>query len=384
MCTNICPHKAVRMSEDSRGFIYPQIDESICTSCNLCKKTCPVNDLKIRTSTNVRSVYAAWNKNKTIRQKSSSGGVFSAAAEYILKTDGYVVGVKWGENYEAVHFAINKQSDLYLLSGSKYVQSDTNQIYEETRRLLIEGNTVLFSGTPCQNHALRRYLNKDFENLYQIDLVCHGVPSYQIFKKFLKELGGNKKIQNIFFRTKKPYWDYSYVTIEYADGGNYETLTIKDPYFCLFNASFILRESCHICQYASAYRYGDITLADFWGYYPNNLKMRDYNRGVSLIICNSHKGERLFEQIAPYLKYEKSTFDVAKKDNKCLSMPFNLPKDVLDNFWMDYDNGMCIHELYKKYIKKTANLPKYLRLIRIYGQFRWLIQKCKYAFSHQR
>ena len=376
MCTNICPVKAIQMKEGINHFIFPKIDQSKCIDCGLCIKRCPANE-KESNQNDVKNVYAAWNKDKTVRSQSSSGGVFTLLAKKIIECGGVVVGCSWTEEFHVKHIMIERLEDIYKLRGSKYVQSEIGDIYKRIKDKLNDGKIVLFSGTPCQNHALKNFLGKNYDKLYQIDLVCHGVPSNNMWMKYLKEINkDNKCIKNISLRRKEKdkYWDYPFVSIKYKDGSEYNERTLYDPYFNLFNVGYSLRESCHHCKYTSTYRTGDITLADFWAYKLKKFKMRDYQKGISLILINSNKGEELFELLKGYIIWDEDTLQSAKNGNKCLSKPFEIDEIKQAEFWEDYNGGKSIENLDEKYTKHVFKLPNLLALRRIKNRFRWLKQ----------
>ncbi|WP_293736476.1 Coenzyme F420 hydrogenase/dehydrogenase, beta subunit C-terminal domain [uncultured Phascolarctobacterium sp.] len=371
MCSDICPKDAINLKEGLNGFIYPSINNNICIDCGLCKRKCPQNNEDDSKCT-VKEVYAAWSMNLNERMESTSGGIFSLLGANVLEKGGVVVGAAWDNNFHPKHIIINQKEDLQLLRGSKYSQSNTCGIYKKIRVYLDKGILVLFSGTPCQNDALRRFLNKPYENLITVDLVCHGVPSNQALDRYISAF--ENKIKTIRLRHKDPYWDYSYVRIDFKNKEIYKKLTIEDDYFNLFNIGYTLRASCHTCKYTNTHRYGDITLADFWGYKPTNFKGRNFNKGTSLIIVNSEQGNILVDSIKDLCYMEEATLEKAKKGNKCLSEPFRIDEAVLKKFWNDYNTGMSMSDLNKKYAKNSFSLPKFLWLRRIYHKYSWLIK----------
>lgn len=96
-CMNICPKNAIIMKEDKNGFKYPKIDEKLCIDCGLCSKACPVMNKLKENLYNIK-VYACKNKDENIRKKSSSGGLFTLFAKYILDQEGVVFGAKYDEH----------------------------------------------------------------------------------------------------------------------------------------------------------------------------------------------------------------------------------------------------------------------------------------------
>lgn len=375
MCVDLCSKNAITMIKDSHGFYYPNIDSERCISCGLCQKKCPVNNSSDQAST-PKMIYAAWHKNKDIRKRSTSGGVFTAIAEQVIDNGGVVAGVKWNDDFQAIHFIADNKKDLSLFNESKYVQSHADSVYLKVKAALGDNKIVLFSGTPCQNNALKLFLGKDYPNLYMIDLVCHGVPSEEVLYRYLAERTNNiESIKHISFRAKKPLWDWGYVTIHFRNQPDYSVLMNEDPYYALFNIGYSLRTSCHNCRYCNMNRFGDITLADFWGYRPRHFKTRDYLKGTSLVMLNSEKGKAIFRQVAHNFIWDEATKEEAMNGQQALKKPFTLPEEELQAFWNDYDEGMSIDGLRDKYIGGVPfSPPKLLWLRRIYYKYRWLIR----------
>lgn len=376
MCFNICSQNAIQMSTDEYGFIVPIVDKEKCINCGLCQKRCPINNEICKEET-TKSIYACWNRNQKIRKSSTSGGVFSLLANYILREDGVVVGVCWNEFFGTEHAVIEREEDLSLIRGSKYVQSNTGDIYIQVKTYLESGKKVLFSGTPCQCHALKLFLNKKYDNLFIVDLVCHGVCSSQILSKYINEIAGDshKKVQEVNMRCKSPYWDYCNIQIKYNDGEKYSVPTVYDSFFNLFNIGYSLRSSCHECQYTNFKRVSDITLMDFWGFIPKTAKMRDYNKGVSGLLVNSKKGQKMFFLIASSMVYEERTKEEALKTNKSLAEPYRIEEVLLRAFWDDYKNNMSVKELHDKYTVNLFSIPKDIFWRRLKKKYRWLKKK---------
>ena len=373
-CANICKHLAITMKIDDKGFLYPEIDENKCIGCKLCYQICPHNVKVARY--NSLAVYAAYNKNLRQRKNSSSGGVFPLMAKYIIDNGGVVFGAIWTEEFSVKHICIKNIDEIYKFSGSKYVQSYVGTVFLEVRRYLKENKKVLFSGTPCQIAGLKAFLgNKaDDGNLVTVDLICHGVPPYKLFKQYLRELEPTEKIKSINLRYKKPGWSYSSVQILY-ENKEYLCPSVNDPYFCLFNFNYSLRDVCHKFEYASSERCGDITLSDFWGYSPQKLKMYAYDNGISSILINSKKGFWLFDNIKNDLNYEQRNINDVKLGNKCLEKPFEAPNNV-EEFWNDFLMGRHnISLLADKYVTKRYEQPKYYRLKLIERKSRLFVKK---------
>ena len=330
-CYDICPKNAISMQLDELGFIYPTINNDLCIECGLCKKVCGYTNPKLNESLDV---YAAVNKNITDVLNATSGGIFTAVAKFILSKGGIVYGVsldyKQDGSFIPHHIEINDIKELYKLQKSKYVQSNTEDIFKSVKRRLVEGNIVLFSGTPCQISGLKGYLQKDYDNLFVIDLICHGVPSSNMFNEFIAQLEQkyNSKIIEYNFRDKKKGWGSNASFSMEKDG------KIKKKYYPskalsymnLFYDCAIFRESCYSCPFAKKERIGDITIGDFWGIekeYPNLIDngLFDLQKGVSCILVNTEKGKKIIESISDQLNIVPVDLSKIMKYNHQLSKP---------------------------------------------------------------
>lgn len=358
-CMNICPKNAIIMQEDEQGFKYPKIDKDKCVNCNLCEKVCPIinnkkNDFK-------QKVYAVINKNEKERLDSSSGGIFILLAKEIIKRNGIVFGAAFDKEFKVNHIGVEKEEDLIKLQGSKYLQSNINDTYKKAKMLLEKDRYVLFTGTSCQIEGLKSYLRKDFEKLYTQDIICHGVPSPKVWKKYLEYQKNQHKenIRNISFRNKDKGW-ILYQTKILFDTKTYSNPLNKDLYMKAFLKNICLRDSCYNCSFKNKYRNADITLADYWGVNNIHPKMDD-NKGTSVIIVNSKKGEELFNNIEDKCVYEKSEIDYVYKYN-CSYIKSATKNNKYDEFFKNLDNKK-FDWLIKKYIKKESVIKKILKKI---------------------
>lgn len=314
-CFNKCPVQAIQMSENSEGFLFPQIDESACIHCGQCLAVCPAHKIEYQ-NFNEPECYAAC-ANDDIRMDSSSGGIFTLAAQYILEQDGYVCGAAYTDNYEKVeHILVSDKNGLPRLRGSKYAQSDIGQNYREIQTLLQEGKQVLFTGCPCQVAGLYKFLGHKYDNLFTMDLVCHGVPSPKVFRRFVqqreKEHGS---IKYLSFRDKHAYgWTVS-TLINFDNGETYKKYRTDSSYMKSFLELMSLRKSCGNCPFAHIPRMGDLTIADFWNIDKYN-KEYDDKKGTSMVLINNEHGRHLFGLIRrKMILCEKVPLDFAKKNN---------------------------------------------------------------------
>ncbi|MBR1729393.1 MAG: polysaccharide pyruvyl transferase family protein [Selenomonadaceae bacterium] len=290
-CMAICPKNAISMSEDIEGFQSPVLDENLCINCGLCKKVCPI----INQNKNPRSplTFAAWIKDFQRRLRSSSGGIAYAIAKKFILDGGIVCGAAT-EGFEVKHILIDNVDDLHKTQGSKYVQSYLGNCFREIKKLIAEGKKVLFTGTPCQVSGIRNYLNND-QNLFTFDIVCHGVPSPKVLRKYVDEL---KKeyytATTLTFRDKVDGWSPVHNFSLYDESGQtvFRESGFSNVYLTGFLGEITDRNSCGKCPFTSAERVGDLTLADFWGIENINPALND-RFGTSLIIPNNPKGEML-------------------------------------------------------------------------------------------
>lgn len=321
-CVQLCPSGAIAFNEDKEGFSYPEIDQSKCTDCGLCRKACPIYKNVEAPAETYPGIYAVWNKDEELRRTSTSGGVFSALSRRIISQDGVVFGAAFSENIKAVHMGIDSQEQLWRLQGSKYTQSLIGNCYREIRELLRVGRKILFSGTPCQVSGLYSYLGKNHENLYTCDCVCHGVPSpgvFELYKAHLERLN-NSKIESFNFRNKSKGWKNYNINVGFKNGSNILHDFREDPYMRGFISNMFLRPSCHGCKFASVVRQSDITLADFWGVDKFNPKLDD-DQGTSLIMVNSLKGTELLEACQEELVIHEASLPAAVRENPSLTGP---------------------------------------------------------------
>ena len=311
------------MERDKEGFLYPVIQEDQCVRCGHCTAICPA--LQQRPEHPLPAAFAAWNRTEDIRKDSTSGGVFSLLAEYVLECGGVVFGAAMDGHQHLRHVACFRKEDLWRLRGTKYVQSDLGDCYREVKHWL-ESRMVLFSGTPCQVDGLYHYLGARPENLVTCDLVCHGVPSPGVWEDMVRsiERRKGKTIQAVRFRNKVTGWKDSHFTVVYSDGSVDSAPLFATEYGHAFGRALFLRPSCYRCAYTSAARVGDFTLGDFWGLRPDELPEQQ-EKGVSLLLVNTAHGSHLFDQLP--LAKEKFPLERAIAGNPRLASPIAQPPD---------------------------------------------------------
>jgi len=340
-CSQICPKDSIKMVSNVEGFLYPKIDMNTCIECNLCQKVCPVieeNLLKVLNPLSTK-VYAAWNNNLTQIMESTSAAIFPLLAEAVLSKGGKVYGCAWDEfEIRAIHVRITKQKEVIRLKGSKYVQSSIGDTFKQVKSDLKSGNLVLFSGTPCQISGLKLFLKFDYDNLYLVDLVCHGVPSPKMLAAYVSYIEDSEKsrINTLKFRDKKKSGYRSYISWINSKT-NIKTMHIGglESYLNGFYNEYFNRESCYMCKFSSSNRSGDITLSDFWGiekFVPELNIKRKY--GLNMVMCNTIKGTDLFSQIKTNITLVNSKLEYAQKGDKRLVKNGTRP-DLRDQIYKD-------------------------------------------------
>ena len=295
-CASACPVGALTMKADAEGFAYPAIDLDKCIHCGACERVCPADRPKPDAQQEPSACYA-YAKDCDVVGRSSSGGIFSLLAKAVIEKDGLVFGAGYDNDFRVRHMAIDSADEIHRLRTSKYVQSDLGNTFSEVKAALEQGRYVLYTGTPCQIAALRRFVGKSCDRLYTADIICHGVPSPLVWKKYLEQVHEGKEIQSISFRDKTYGWNNFAMRVEAKGLKPYIVPAVKDPYERAFLANLILRPSCYQCQYKTLAHFSDLTMADYWGVelvHPELIEQQ----GVSLVMVHSSKGRALLDMVS--------------------------------------------------------------------------------------
>ena len=369
-CEQRCPKNCITMEENKEGFIYPVINYNKCIDCGVCLQGCPVKKSVLHRN-KPDEVWAWKNKNEVDIMRSASGGAADSATKVILEMGGVVYGAAYDDQLVVTHIPVDNEENRHKLQSSKYVQSDLKDTYNLVQKNLSEGRVVLYTGTPCQISGLYAFLGGDRENLYTLDLICHGVPSPEFFKKYIKykskRIGG--KIVSFNFRSKdKRGWGTQYWLKTKTKTKTETKVLVLDCYGKHFMDGDCLRECCYQCDYANTDRVADLTVGDFWGIAKSHP---DFNspKGVSSVFVNTKKGKLLFEQMKIYAEFERVTLKEAVVKQGNLIRPSNRPK-AREYFYNGINEENFIENItvgfqMKERIKSI--LPNYI--IRIIKQF---------------
>ena len=339
------------MVPNKEGFLYPEMNNLFCNDCGLCRLVCPELKACDSSSSVTPNVYACGNKDEAIRLQSTSGGVFSARAQIVLDQHGVVFGAAFDETMKVKHTAVCDNMDLGKLRGSKYVQSDIGTTYKDAKKYLQQGKTVLFSGTPCQVVALKSFLGKDNNRLFTCDLLCKEVPSPGLFANYVDYVQSNynNRLMSINFRAKTYGWGMTSTLALFCDGKQVRLRNLNNSFMYGFGHGITIRPSCYRCSYTKVHRYGDITLGDFWGIGNSIPFHHSTQKGISLILVNSQKGQRLINECSQQIRYELRLLEEAKNgQGTSLSHPLSEPKNR-EQFFIDYKR-LKYKKLAKKYL----------------------------------
>lgn len=365
-CYNKCPQNAIFMKEDECGYIYPHIDNQKCIECKLCERVCPgLNESKYNKTI---QCYAARVKDEKTLNQSTSGGIATILSEEILRNNGIVYGAAYTEKCNVNHIRVDNINDLNKLQGSKYVHSYINNTYRLVKNDLLNNKLVLFIGTPCQVDGLKNFLGKDYDKLYLLDIICHGVPSQRFLKDEVNRLINTIDVDRVNFRDK----NFENFTFSINKGKSiiYSQSWGKSPYFYTFMKSITYRENCYSCKYAREERCSDITIGDFWGLNENSKFYKTQNKGVSVVLSITEKGKKLIENIFDKVEIEEREVHEAIEGNDQLRAPAQKSEQVIKfkdnyikngNFFKTY-RSVCAKNYYKQILKSNKLIKKMLEI----------------------
>lgn len=346
-CSSICPKIAISMETDEEGFVYPIVNKELCINCGACDRVCPF--LKEYSSKKETNAIAAKSNDERIRSKSSSGGIFSLIAEYVLNERGVVYGSAMDIYYKkATHVRVENSVELERLRGSKYLQSLIGNSYKNVKKDLDSKKLVLFSGTPCQICGLKGYLGKEYSNLFTVEVICHGVPSDLLWRRYIDYLEHKYKanVAHVNFREKRSYQN-KFGVYKNNDSVCMFNSVQTDPYLAMFLKNCCLRPSCYNCSFKEKESQADLTLGDFWGI-QTIVPEFDDQKGISLVLLHSEKGRLLLKHIRDSLVFKDADYKLAIAHNKSYYRPTEKPL-TRDKFYVDLKQ-----KSFKKIISKYA------------------------------
>ncbi len=367
-CTIACPNHCITMISDVEGFLYPVTDTLKCNNCDLCEKICPTSAEYFGNKSLVS--YAMRSKDSNVRMSSSSGGIFTVLAVSVLRNGGIVFGAAADNMQQIRHICVKSENELWKLCGSKYVQSDVGNSYFEVKKELKNDTVVYFSGTPCQIAGLYAFLRHDYSNLITQDIICHGVPSPLVWKKYIKEKSekNHSGVREASFREKSKGWERFSMKIGFNNGKNYVADLSKDLYLRGFLNNLFLRPSCYACAFKSEQRLADITLADCWGADRLNVKL-PFDQGLSLVSINSIKGMQLFREVESMVESESLSWKAAIGYN-CAATESATLNTQRNSFFEKLAFDQPIHKTIRNHLPKNSIINQIVsKLYRIKKRF---------------
>lgn len=387
-CADVCPKQAIRFVTDEEGFWYPEVDMQKCIDCGLCEKVCPQlghADHVVRYDE--PRVFAAYNKDEAVRIDSTSGGIHSVLAGQMYTKNAYVGGAVYNEDHTCSQIIDNNPDRLSEIRSSKYLQSNSEGVYKQIKEKLRNGEEVFFCACPCQIQALYKFLgNKEYENLTTCDFICRGVNSPKVFLKYMEMLERQfgSKATKIKFKAKEWGWHNFSMRVNFANGKEY----CKDRWHDLFFIGYLqagnfTRPSCYDCKFKGFPQKADITLADFWGIEKLDSSM-DQDKGTSLVMVNSPKGQALFDSIKDTIEWKQFTMEDARQGNPAMEQSLSSAAPNRSAFFHDLDR-MPFEKVAKKYFPVPSTKKKMRAILsRIISPFMTLLSIIKtLGFSPQ-
>lgn len=325
-CTHICKHDALSMAADEDGFLFPVRSSDKCVNCGLCDLRCPeVTDQSNKQEE--QHCYIGTTGVKAYFKESASIGLCTMLANYIVSIGGVVFGCFLDEeDWTAYHKGVSTLDGVSELRNSKYLQSNTKETYIEAKNTLEFGKKVLYIGTSCQIAGLKAFLRKSYNNLFTIDLFCHGVfsPKLMPFEIDYWSKKYDSSIRNFRFRSKREFVHLNGGMVNFdieKDGKNVhiERFAASSPSYRCFAYSgdgycYNLRLSCYNCKFKSSSRYADISVGDPWSVNERIIKdskLKPTNCIRSVYSTNTLKGKELLKCVERYLhQQEYAYYDV--------------------------------------------------------------------------
>lgn len=372
LCAHACAHNAITMRVNKEGFLAPVVDASRCENCGHCVEVCPVLGGKVETGEKEQQpVFACQATNKDMLIKATAGGLFPVAAKHIMDQGGVVFGAVYDHEMRVIHKAASDIEGIEAFNGSKYVQSNISQVFDAVKSYLVRGSKVLFSGTPCQIDAIKRYCSGiKTGSLYTMDVVCYGVPSPKLFRDYLDtiEEKHKKKVTDFRFRDKhKNGWSHTTVITMQDKNGKVDSLEEEDyrkvPYYNMFGHRDCYRRSCYQCRYNTLQRVSDITTGNFWGI-EKISRAFDISLGVSMAILNTEQGRELFRSIQHEMICERRSIAEAIAANDALihGSKMNRRRDAVYKYYTEHGFKKMYNKYYlydwRRYIRKKMSKTK--------------------------
>jgi len=380
-CANVCPQKAIEMVHNDEGFLVPKVNKKKCIDCGLCNKVCIYLNQKDHNEVKKNDIIlSAYRKNPQYYKNYTSSGIFHEAAKIFIENQGIVCGCVWNSKMEAEHILATNMEVVAKMSYSKYVQSNLNDCFEKIEQELKNGKKILFSGTPCQVGAIKRYLKNEYSNFYAIAIVCHGVPSPKIWEKYKEELEKkySSKMVDANFRYKGKYgWITPFTKYTFENKKESINLSFtEDKYVIAFGADILHRNTCYDCRYKGTNSNADIVIGDYWGCSTKLLK-KSKNKGINSVIVHTEKGKELMEKIENLFEFNNEKLESISLENKPIIQPVKY-NNIREDFYEEYIKNGDIKRLDTMFNRKKYKIKRILYKFYIFE----LLKRFKYYIKH--
>lgn len=332
-CVSVCPEQCIIMVQDNEGFMYPFIDKDKCINCHLCEKKCPVlgrtkvvaspdidkteiNRKAVETADYLPGSYVCFLKEDKVREQSTSGGFFTALAQYVFHQGGIVYGVILDDNQNVIHTLAEDELGLAKMRRSKYVQSNQVGVFQSVKEKLQQGRLVLYTGTPCQVAGLKSYLGCEYENLIAVDIFCHGVGSPLYWERYVQYISQKmkSKVKEVRFREKTYGYNSACLAVYFENGKSTHKGHDDDLYWTAFSKNYIFRPSCYACAFKTVNHVSDFTIGDFWNTTQLPEKFKTAN-GCSLVLSHTEKAVALLDHMDGIIEREAINLEEALNIN---------------------------------------------------------------------
>lgn len=355
-CAAVCPHHCIQLTKDDEGFLYPHINHDLCVSCGRCEEICPT--IRPQEMHEPADSYAAVHTDAAIRQKSSSGGFFTALAEETIGQGGVVFGARFDEHFCLVHGYADSVEGLEAFRGSKYVQSEMGDNFRKAKDFLREGRKVLFCGTGCQVAGLKAYLGRPYENLLTLDILCHGVASPSVWKSYLQQCVVRtdekmEKLQSVSFRDKRNGWKAYGFKLQFTDKEVFSAQA-DNHYMKGYFANLYLRPSCHRCPFRHFSCGSDLTTGDCWGIEQHPLMPEcSDDKGMNIVFVHTAKGALGLERVTGKLHLVPVHYHALVKKNPAI-LHCAVPYPQRAEFFQRWRTGESLISLIDRYTRPSA------------------------------
>lgn len=362
-CATVCPTQAISISRNAEGFNHYVIDEAKCVRCGKCKSVCPMAKIVAPDMRDSVALYAVKSNSEQVLKKSSSGGIGHELASHILQKGYSVAGCIYDTaDNSARHIWIEpeEREKLPLLQGSKYIQSRTVEVMQRIGAME-DGEKVAFFGTPCQVAAVDRLLRKKNmrNSAILVDLICHGVPSYYLWEKYLRDLDkeyGTGRNPKVLFRSQKSAWWQRWISVV-GNGCVYEKDERQDDFYAFFRRGLCDMAVCSDCPYRERSA-ADLRIGDYWGNCRDEDKL-----GISMVIANTNAGNCLLDILAKQGMCVKRTRSLT--EYWTVQFPYNAHRPLIREQLIEelVRDEKTIHDLRKVYCASYDKREAFEKLV---------------------